>query len=102
MPAPALAFASSGGAEFETLHFDKRARSLGNGGFGTVSVASLGGVQVAVKRLNNQNVRMHLLEEMRRDIQSYHALQVRVGGGGGAAGGIRSWTWLWGFCVVCF
>ncbi|CAN0589102.1 unnamed protein product, partial [Laminaria digitata] len=46
----------------------ERERSLGNGGFGTVSAASLTGMPVVVKRLNNQNVRMHLLEEMRREV----------------------------------
>lgn len=68
------------GADFEMLQFDKRARILGNGGFGTVSVATLGTMSVAVKKLNNQSVRVNLLEEMRRDIEAYQQLQVRQQG----------------------
>lgn len=71
-------------------------RDLGNGGFGTVLTASLDGeVQVAVKKLNNQNVRTDLLEEIRKSVQEFHALQVRSyanegdGGGGQEPGGTK-------------
>lgn len=61
------------------LHFDKRAENLGNGGFGTVSIATTkGGSPVAVKRLNNQNIRTHLLDGMRREVEAHHALQVHI------------------------
>lgn len=88
--------------DFESLLFQQE-RSLGNGGFGTVMAATLGGVPVAVKKLNNQNVGADLLEDMRRDVQKFHAIQVRqtrigrgreggqrgrfVGGGGGGVSG---------------
>lgn len=42
--------------------------------------ASLGGVPVAVKKLNNQNVGADLLEDMRGDVQKFHEIQVRRGG----------------------
>ncbi|CAM9449712.1 unnamed protein product, partial [Hapterophycus canaliculatus] len=62
---------------FQRLHFLTE-RNLGNGGFGTVLTASLDGeVPVAVKKLNNQNVRMDLLEEIRRSVQEFCSLQVR-------------------------
>lgn len=91
--------------DFESLQFQQE-RSLGNGGFGTVMAASLGGVPVVVKKLNNQNVGADLLEDMRRDVQKFHDIQVRerkertgvgavrmVGGRegrGGAGGGGRA------------
>eukprot|EP00903_Cladosiphon_okamuranus_P008860 g8483.t2 len=60
--------------DFQSLQFQQQ-RSLGNGGFGTVSAASLGGVPVAVKKLNNQNVGADLLEDMRRDVQKFYDIQ---------------------------
>ncbi|CAM9110628.1 unnamed protein product [Pylaiella littoralis] len=54
---------------------DNDGLSLGNGGFGTVFAASLNARPVAVKRLNNQNVRPELLQGMRREIQAFHALK---------------------------
>lgn len=78
--------------DFESLHFHQE-RSLGNGGFGTVMAASLGGMPVAVKKLNNQNVGADLLEDMRRDVQKFHDIQVRGREkGGGEEGRRRQWT----------
>ncbi|CAM9180735.1 unnamed protein product [Ectocarpus sp. 13 AM-2016] len=59
---------------FDRLQFFGE-RSLGNGGFGTVLGASLDGAPVAVKKLNNQNIRAELLEGLRRDVQDFHAMQ---------------------------
>lgn len=42
-----------------------------------VSLATLGSVQVSVKKLNNQNVTMQQLEHMRKDVEQYHKLSVR-------------------------
>ncbi|CAN0543603.1 unnamed protein product, partial [Ectocarpus sp. 12 AP-2014] len=59
---------------FDRLHFFGE-RTLGNGGFCTVLGASLDGAPVAVKKLNNQNIRAELLEGLRRDVQDFHAMQ---------------------------
>lgn len=40
--------------------------------------ATLGGTPVAVKKLNNQNVGADLMEDMRRDVQKFHEIQVRA------------------------
>ena len=65
-------------SDMRMVHYDKQQTTLGDGGFGTVFVATLRGVQVAVKKLNNQNVRPHLLEDMRDELLKYQELQVCV------------------------
>ena len=77
--------------DFEHLQF-LRERGLGNGGFGTVLPATLHGALVAVKKLNNQNLGADMLSGLRRDVQEFHAMQVRAGPGG--AGGGRKAVYL--------
>lgn len=58
------------------VQYDKHEAVLGDGGFGTVYAATLGGTRVVVKKLNNQNVRPQLLEGMRMELEAYQQLQV--------------------------
>lgn len=59
------------------VQYDKHETVLGDGGFGTVYAATLGGASVVVKKLNNQNVRPYLVEGMRKELEAYQQLQVR-------------------------
>lgn len=71
---------------------------LGNGGFGTVMAASLHSMPVAVKRFNNQNVRVDLLEDLKREIRQFQALKVREARGGifcWERGGVRGGGCVW-------
>jgi len=57
--------------------------------------ATLHGALVAVKKLNNQNVGADLLQELRRDVQEFHTMQVcftKYLGLGGQRGGMGGWA----------